>query len=285
MRAASLVAFLFLSFGLLLDAEEIVKDSPAIFATAQERARAIEEEIRSGGQPAWAGVYTYGDGRAVNVRLSLAAKSGFVFEWDGCLGAYDRNYGSIATIDGLIRMNPELPNPSDRALQGMATEFLPITWGERHYLIAPAEIVAFCNAINAREEPRGPEPWSGSFLLREGDETKPVEGKPSLPMEDLPMLLPEPITAQVVEVRSARAMSPRGEASERWKAIEVIVDAGRARGVFTGMEFHLVAPDEVRSGKVMSVAEDSAEAVFYEYQHELPEPSVGWKLSTRPTYR
>jgi hypothetical protein len=52
---------------------------------------------------AWAGKYHYGDGLGVNVDLSLAPKSGFVFTWHGCLGLYDLNYGGVEEADGRIR--------------------------------------------------------------------------------------------------------------------------------------------------------------------------------------
>jgi hypothetical protein len=111
----------------------------------------------------WAGHYYYGDGLGVNVELSLAPKSGFAFTWNGCLGLYDMNYGDVVESSGKIRLVPKLPN-EHKPFEGISQEFLPIVWGDRHYLIAAEEVVKFANAVNAGFEPR--EGAWGTFLLR-----------------------------------------------------------------------------------------------------------------------
>jgi hypothetical protein len=287
MRFTTLMALLALAVCVLSRAEEIEKQSEEIVATAKRRADAIAREIKNTKQPEWAGIYSFGDGRGVNVRLSLAARAGFAFEWDGCLGVYDGNYGQVEFADGVIRMKCELPNRADAGFQGMATEFLPVHWGKRRYLIATAELTEFCNAVNAGDEPREAGPLGGSFLLREGDERKPAHGQPLLPKEYVGFLLRRPVSAEVVDVKSVRGLSPRGEPSENWKATDVVLNAGRSQGVFTGMKFHVVKPDNVESAKVVSVAEDSAEAVIHQYKTDSsdPQPTIGWQVSTRPTYR
>ncbi len=73
-------------------------------AQAQQRAyehrRAIQAEIKSLGKHAWAGEYYEGDGLGVGISLALAPQAGYAFEWYGCGGVYDRNFGGVSVIKG-----------------------------------------------------------------------------------------------------------------------------------------------------------------------------------------
>jgi hypothetical protein len=133
--------------------------------------RAAAEAHALGPQHPWAGTYYLGDGRGVNVRLTLAPAAGFAFRWAGCLSIYDRNYGSIRCEGGRILLAPELPNTHE-AFEGIHEELIPVRWGERHYLIAAHQFDDFCQAASSGVEPRSHP--QGRFLLRDGDETKPI---------------------------------------------------------------------------------------------------------------
>ena len=69
----------------------------------QAKRELIEQELSKLKMHPWAGDYYYGDGLGVNVELTLAPDSGFVFTWNGCLGLYDQNYGDVAEFDRKIR--------------------------------------------------------------------------------------------------------------------------------------------------------------------------------------
>jgi len=78
-----------------------------------------------------------------------------------------------------------------------------IKWEDRIYLIDSTEFASFIDAINLGFEPRAVDGYRalyGYFFLREGDENKPVQGRPPLPNEFLANLLPAPITATVVKL-------------------------------------------------------------------------------------
>jgi hypothetical protein len=83
----------------------------------------IQDEIAALGNHEWAGEYYEGDGLGVNVSLILAPKSGYVFEWHGCLGLYDRNYGAVTLKDRRIRLSFTFPNKRE-GFQGIAEEFI-----------------------------------------------------------------------------------------------------------------------------------------------------------------
>ena len=98
--------------------------------TASARRGEIEAEIKSLADHPWAGSYDYGDGLGVNVSSILAPKAGYVFEWHGCLGLYDRNYGAVASQQGALRPAFTFPNRKG-GFHGIAEKLLPVAWGER----------------------------------------------------------------------------------------------------------------------------------------------------------
>jgi len=61
------------------------------------------------------------------------------------------------------------------------TDLLPITWGDRIYLIPNKDLQSFCSWISDGHEPR--DDADGLFLLRNEDWKKPTKGAPSLPKE------------------------------------------------------------------------------------------------------
>jgi hypothetical protein len=84
-----------------VDQGDLDKRSERAEKTADALRQQVREEIKSLGHHVWAGEYYFGDGLGVNVSLILAPKFGYVFEWRGCLGLYDRNYGAVTSTKGL----------------------------------------------------------------------------------------------------------------------------------------------------------------------------------------
>jgi len=71
--------------------------SPEAASEAGERKAAILREADSLPDGHWAGAYP-----GVHVRLWVAPNAGFVYEFEGCLGTGDRNYGRVIEAeDGL----------------------------------------------------------------------------------------------------------------------------------------------------------------------------------------
>lgn len=154
MTKSSLGALILLALCFPVEARELDKNSAKIEGLARTRGRLIQGELRTGltSLPAGSGHYVEGDGEGENVDLWLAPRSGFLFEWNGCLGLYDRNFGEVRAVAETVRLHCKLPNHPGAGFQGTATEFVPVAWGQRHYLIATAGLVDFCNAVNAHEE-------------------------------------------------------------------------------------------------------------------------------------
>jgi hypothetical protein len=220
-------------------------------ANLAARKKQVQQELQLLKVDSWAGHYYYGDGLGVNVELSLAPKSGFAFTWNGSLGLYDMNYGDVVESSGKIRLVPKLPN-GHKPFEGIAQEFLPIVWGDRHYLIAADEVVKFANAVNAGFEPR--EGAWGTLLLRREDVSKSAVGSPSLPLQYSDCLLKHPIDAEIASIKNSQIKE-----SERFTT--VVLNVGVLQGVKKGMEFYLYVPAGLyASATVTDVNDTSSEA-------------------------
>jgi hypothetical protein len=242
-------------------------------AIAKQRKKQIEEELKTLKAHPWAGKYYYGDGLGVNVSLALAPESGFVFQWHGCLGLYDLNYGAVLETDHEIRLAFKFPNER-KGFEGIAPELLPITWGERHYLIPSDEVVGLTNAINAGFEPRNAP--HGRFLLKRGDELRPANGQPNIPAQYAAYLLTKPINADIASVKETRVEDSR-------RIVTITLSAGSTQGVRENMEFHVYSPASAyESARVTVVNNLSSEAELVQYVDDKysKRPSVGWRLST-----
>lgn len=241
----------------------------------ERRGARISRGANRSDAPEWAGSYYEGDGLGKNVALSLAPDEGFTFTWNGCLGLYDLNYGDVRVDQGRIHLTSVFEN-DQKGFGGFDPVLTPVAWGERMYLIPPGDLIDFVNDVNAGWEPR--DGVHGSFLLRRGDEERPVEGLPALPPELLGALLEEPIRAAVVSVSEEEDPKP----DDRYRGIvEIVLDRGAEDGVVEGHRFFLIEKGVFESCKVDRV---EARRCFlrtrhFELTHSLP--SVGSLAVTR----
>lgn len=261
-------------------------DDPKLTDAAKAHVEAlrskIEKEVTSLGPEHWAGRYYEGDGTGVNVVLDIAPAAGFAFEWHGCFGLYDRNFGRIQEKDGEIHLKFELENER-KGFHGISPSFLPVKWGERRYLIAPDEIIEFCNCVNSGYEPRMRA--HGLFLLNVDDVKKKVEELPALPENYQPYLLKRPINAEVSSIGTVTHRP--GYLDSTQSDTVLVLNVGKKHGVMPQMEFHVYDPGFViDSATVVDVTEETCKAVISQPDDELAVnpalvPKTGWKLSTR----
>lgn len=225
-------------------------------------------EIASLQNHPWAGEYYSGDGLGVNISLAVAPRFGYLSEWRGCLGLYDRNYGPVACTNGRLQLTFRLPKRESSG--GIADELIPVHWGPRQYLVAPNEMVEFCNAVNGGIEPRSD--MHGLYLLRRGDEAKAATGFPAVPDEFKDYLLAHPVEAEIVDI---------GKRTDD-KTI-IILNRGKQHGLLPGMELHLTN-ERVESAIVTHVENERSMATMAPLFGEDPAPPIHWKLSTRCTW-
>ena len=245
-------------------------------AAATARAWQIKAELAQLKTHEWAGEYYEGDGEGENISLLTAPKAGFVFRWQGCLGLYGLNYGSVEATSGRLKLLFEHPN--QRGIGGFEPELTPVVWGDRHYLIPPGEMHQFASDVNGGLEPR--KEIYGLYLLRRGDERKKVRGAPTIPAEYRGYLLAAPIRARVSSVGESRP-DKRYECLSKGRVTPVILDVGSGKGVKVGMEFYLYSPLKTYATiKVTKVEDGASEGEVFQCIEDAP-PSTGWKFSTR----
>jgi len=258
-------------------AERNPKLSNEAVARVKELNATIDDEAKGLGAEHWAGRYYHGDGLGVNVTVAMAPKGGFTFEWRACIRVYDRNYGSVTERGHSLVLSPVLPNEQE-GFKGTPTEFIPVKWGERRYLIPADDVVGFCNQINSGREPR--QYAHGFYLMRSGDEKKAVSGGPEFPPGVEQSLLNAPITAKIIEVGAVTSRDSRAN----WKFYDtkVTLDVGSKQGVVTGMTFHVISPQNVfETARITSVEENKSIATITQMGEKRSIPGVNWKLSTR----
>jgi hypothetical protein len=141
-----------------------------------------------------AGSYYFGDGLGVNCNLTLTSQGNFIFDWTGCLGSYDKNKGSLSLKDGVLYLKPKKPNLR-QGFQGTPTEFFPVRWDARMYLIPTNEIIEFCSAVNQGREARLN--LHGMYYLRQKDWDKPVTGRPAVPAMWAKYFLSQPVSGNI----------------------------------------------------------------------------------------
>jgi hypothetical protein len=166
-------------------------------AEVEQRNQAIEVELKTLGRHPWAGAYYQGDGLGANVRLVLAPRSGIAATWNGCLGLYGANAGTVVEHPG-GQLLFQFERPNAERFGGFPDSAIRVRWGERRYLVPPSKLSDFVAAINQGREPR-PRAW-GSFFLADGDEYKPVSGLPGLPVEYRGRIRNRALTAHVLAV-------------------------------------------------------------------------------------
>lgn len=285
-RHATIAAFL---AALALPAQEPTPAVPVNPRLGEAATKAIDgriERIRAeltslGSKPGWAGRYYHGDGLGLNVVVDLAPTAGFALRWSGCAGTIDQDHGTCTERDGRIRLGSAFPAAPERGPL-LPAEFVPVRWGERRYLITPAQLPGFANAINGGGEPRnGPH---GNFLLRAGDESRACDGRPDLPPEAAALLLAEPVTGTITAVHDSK-VEPSG--TLRYRVTEATIDRGTTHGIKQGHVVHFRKGGfGITGGVVVEVGERTARIrirclLLDKVPTATPEPAPGWEWSTR----
>ena len=159
------------------DAQQARQDrrSQSNQAIVRAKTQRIENEIANLKEHPWAGQYSTGPGLA-GFTITLAPENGFtVVDWAD-IGVMDQNHGTVEWDGKRIKLSLAFEVEVDDRSRIHATEYMPIQWGERLYLIPTDRIIQFRNAVNAalrNAASFGVAPRIGGlFLLRRGDERK-----------------------------------------------------------------------------------------------------------------
>ncbi len=254
------------------------EDGGSLPKSIQQRSEAIEHELAGLPNHPWAGSYYEGDGLGANIRLLMAPDHGVTATWHGCMGLYGANEGLVAArADGSLQFDFLWRN--QETFGGFAEQLLPVTWGERHYLVSTQHLLDFVDAINTGDEPR--QQAYGMFLLRAGDEDKPTAGLPNLSAQYLALLRTEPAEFAVTSVE---ALPPVKNESLCTRRFRLHFASNGDRQLQVGGSLRVVEPkDTFESLKVTSIEGNAAVAEFEQYaddgcRFDDAVPTRRWRL-------
>lgn len=265
---------------------------------AAERMKTIEAELENPATNEWAGTYDWSDGGTSNEVLMWTPRAGFLVFRLGCYpGVHDLNYGSVSDSPTMIQMLPALSSAGTR-LGSLHARYLPVKWGERHYLIAEDEVSAFYDSVTGiRAEQDENAVLIADFLLKRDDVDKPIEGMPVLP-PGYERFVRKPIDASISKV--GKSSVKIDEENEWWNELvtPVEINAGKSDGVKVGMVFRVLASEKGETVEITHVSKVSAKGIIvrsvrkqpgvkvneWDDGTDDPEPeiTVGWMLSTSP---
>lgn len=267
-------------FGCTLEEEEPyseVYSKEEIRRIINKRKQVLAELKRLRNHP-WAGHYYFGDGLACNFDLFLAPKNGFVFTGSSCTGLQGRDDGPVVWKNDRIKLT--LSSDHGSLDPPLVSEYFPIRWKDRLYLIPEEKLVDFFDEIDSQKEPRS-DPY-GSFYLRDGDWEKEVDGKPIIPPKYQIYLRKNTVDVTIV------SLGPTTEVQEDIGTLRtsVIIDKGKNAKLFSNMKLFVDDDPQKTCEPVVLIKVDAEIAEgYYEYYNESKKPQVGWKLSTYPSWR
>ena len=147
------------------------------------------------------GSYYFGDGLGMNCGLDLTKDHRFAFRWTGCLGTYDKNTGSWEIVGDTVTLKPEGPNKHE-GLEGMDTQFVPVVWKHKLYLLDEYKAPHFLAHIeaDAQDEYRRNDIHGMVYVLRAGGQIKEVGLPDYVPTRFKGFMGRKPVEARVTEV-------------------------------------------------------------------------------------
>lgn len=114
-----------------------------------------------------------------------------------------------------------------------------VYWGRRVYLIEPAKMLFFCNAVNSGDEPS--EPGEGSFYCKIEPGRVDATGTPRGPIDLAPFLLPHPICGAIENSDRNITDNYVPGLRRRFPGYRATLAVGTRCGAFDGMRLHMVA--------------------------------------------
>ncbi|ODT98705.1 MAG: hypothetical protein ABS79_05450 [Planctomycetes bacterium SCN 63-9] len=168
----------------------------------------------------------------------------------------------------LIRLSADLRSfivdlsemASEFRSRSRTSEFIPVRWGKRLYLVPEGEGSSFCNRINLGLESRFP---AYSFYLREGKGEQEIRAFPEIPRQWRSMLLKTPIRGKIIDVMAG------GRAR---------IDLGTEHGVWVGMNLESDL-DGFGGSEVVEVSKDSC--MIKRFDSSQPGFKYGQGVSSR----
>ena len=91
----------------------------------------------------WAGEYFAGDGLGMNLRLWLAPRTGAAFQWHGCLGLYEQNFGTVESNGPYLSIDWKIENDDPYVTD---TRYVVTPFRNSIFLVPAHDVHRFCLA-------------------------------------------------------------------------------------------------------------------------------------------
>lgn len=253
---------------------EFIPVSGDIKSKFESRQKLITQELESLQNNEWAGEYW----------AQLGLTDGAVFYWSSVSGFAVRsgndfhrgiervNYGNLNFNGNLLTLSPEYIE-KNKHNYSISTAFIPVKWGQQHWLISSDKLIQFIYAVNS-----GDYDEISSYFVKDEDIKKPNKGLPDIPKEYRKYLNKKPIKAKVINVKINNA---------KYSDYTFMLNVGKAEGVIKEMKFYLVnVKDVIMTLEVTDVSEhkSTARAVSIGssgFNDKKIKPAIGWLFSSK----
>lgn len=267
--------------------------SESDFTNALAKLEAIKSE-NNNSVDEWAGDYSAQSGEVNVIALRFSPQVGFVhLNFYTCLPEVrGLNYGSVTTTPNYILLTSQTSKRN-----GQATKYLPVKWGERHYLVPESEVAQFYKFV-AGYGWKEDEYVFFDFLLKNDDSEKPIFGMPVLP-RGYERFIKKPIEATITNVLRTEIKAKQSyDGSPEYESHTFVrLNVGSANGVKRKMTLNVVDSEDYEKVEIVQVGRSSSVGVlvrsldenkqetFKNYRtnetKQYQKVSVGWQLSTR----
>ena len=273
-RQIAFVSGLLLLFSFIGHAQRGIEYiSEEVAASFQKKQVQIKSELELSQLNEWSGYYIGHDDQLTASLLSWSATSGFAIWREKCDPSDTRvNYGTLDFNGKSLIFLPERIEKSQNTYTFSSWVFVPVKWGEQHWLIPSDKLILFAYAVNS-----GSNTEIDRFFVKVSDSMKERKGSPLLPKEYSSYLRVKSKRTQVLEV---------GGSEPNWYP-KLTINVGSSHGVVEGMNFWLFGAKNVdvqiqvtEVGKQKSVARVTDVMITGEKDIEI-KPKVGWRFSSR----
>lgn len=229
------------------------------------RARRIKLEAASG-KNEWSGTYLSGDHHPTVFMWS--EKEGFLTWGSHHTFAPSRiNFGKAVFSNNRLTVTPEIPK-EHLNFQYTAAEYVPVKWGEVHFLVPPNGLINFAYAIHSRSESQIVE-----YFIKSDDMQKDRVGLPDLPKEYLGILRMKAIRAGIVSVKNYVPGELNSDA-------QITLDLGRNAKIIKGMIFYFVNSNGSLQLWIDEVGEKISKGRIVGMSGEEVRPRIGMKFTS-----
>ncbi|HLP84437.1 MAG TPA: hypothetical protein VK157_08805 [Phycisphaerales bacterium] len=186
----------------------------------------------------WAGRYLVGDGLGKNVHICIGPSGDVAYQWYGCMGLYDGNYGKIIERlpDG-VRVKWEI-DPTLSTYRQVSERMYFVMQGEDRFVISTDQLLDLVNAFNEGGFRREKLPAArlrefADWSLRR-DVVRDRNAPPTLPAPYDKYVLREPTewTIESMDIGSTETVT--GEVKSLTASARI--KGGSDQGAFVGME-------------------------------------------------